>query len=66
MELHFMHGSDYVRIVEDESSRIDENGDEVVEPGYQYTVYHSKEAEEPLEGGFCSGSLSDAIEMAIN
>ena len=52
-----------------------DNGDEFIEidehseGGYYYSIYPSREAfengEEDIEGGVCTGSLSDALEMAL-
>jgi len=57
--VRFSHGSEYVVI---EPASDDE--------GYMYDVYESQEAyeneEESIDGGQCTGTLSDAIGMAIN
>lgn len=60
VELTFSNGKEYVHIYP--SCDDDAN--------WAYDIYASKEdyanEEEAVDGGLCTGSLSDAIEMAIN
>ena len=57
--LAFTHGSNYITI-----SPCDDD------EGYYYNIYESRTAydneDESIDGGQCTGTLSDAIEMAIN
>jgi hypothetical protein len=56
--LKFSHGDRYITI-EDASDE-----------GYMYEIYSSRQAyedgDESIDGGQCTGTLSSAIEMAIN
>lgn len=52
-------------------ARTEDNEDIENEDGYSYAVYDSAEAmnadetnEEGIVGGFCTGTISDALEMA--
>ena len=59
IELEFCHGLNYINIFT--SSDRD---------GYIYDIYESKEdfkeGKDSLDGGICTGTISNAIEMAIN
>lgn len=58
-DIRFMHGERFIVI----SPASDDEG-------YMYDIYPSKKAfeddEDSLDGGQCTGTISDAIEMAIN
>lgn len=68
-DLLFKHGIRIISIVEDTGMAYNADGDIENVEGYQYTIYESQEEYNngnDVDGGFCTGTLSDAIEMAIN
>lgn len=68
-DLLFKHGVRIISIVEDIGMQYNADGDIENVEGYQYHIYESQEEYNEGKdsgGGFCTGTLSDVIEMAIN
>ena len=56
-----------IKIWESESEEIDENGDRQIVDCYMYNIYDNSEGEgESIDGGCCTGSIHDALEMAVS